>query len=103
MAALEEIEPGLKRFWTEHFGQNVIMLEDASAVCETIGAAIGLLEGATDIDSMGADLKDAGASAVAISATVAGLGDLAKSTGLAVRGTGTLPEKAERSENTVRL
>lgn len=97
-------DPRLKNFWTDLIGgQNVIMLENPEAVCETIGLAIGLLEGTTTGDDMASDLKDVGASKALIAATVGGLDGLAKSTALMKSGTGSLPEKKERSGKTERL
>lgn len=97
-------DPRLRQRWGELIGhQHVIMLEDPDAVCETIGVAIGLCEGATDADAMHGDLKDVGASHAVIATTRRGLDDLVKHTALARAGTGTLPEKSGRSGKTERL
>jgi hypothetical protein len=97
-------DPKLRERWSSLLGpQNVIMLEEPEAVCETIGVAIGLCEGTTTADGMHADLKDVGASGSIVSATTRGLDALAKSTALARTGTGSLPEKTSRSSTTERL
>ncbi len=97
-------DPKLRQRWGDLIGpQNVIMLTTPDAVCETIGLAIGLCEGTATADGMHADLKDVGASHTVVSAATRGLDDLAKSTALAKVGTGTLPEKRERSSKTERL
>lgn len=90
--------------WAALLGaEHVIMLDDPEAVCETIGVAIGLVEGTTDLHTMGDDLKSAGASASVASAVTSGLDGLAKSTSLAVAGTGTLPESLAKSGKSARV
>lgn len=97
-------DPELRKCWANLLGdQHVIMLEDPDAVCETIGVAIGLCEGTTTGDRMKRDLDDVGTSATIASVTTRGLEGLAKSTALATLGTGSLPEKTERSTATRRL
>lgn len=97
-------DPKLRARWSELLGaQNVIMLEDPEAVCETIGLAIGLCEGTATADGMHADLKDVGAGTAVVKAVTRGLDDLAKKTALAKVGTGTLPEKKGRSASTERI
>lgn len=46
--------------WRELFGQNVILLDDEEAVCESIALAIGLAEGTVDLDQGLDDLADVG-------------------------------------------
>lgn len=97
-------DPALRKRWNDLLGaQNVIMLDNPEAVCETIGLAIGLCEGTVTADGMTGDLKDVGAHASIVSAVTRGLDDLAKSTSLAKVGTGSLPEKKGRSTSTERL
>ena len=97
-------DPVLEKFWAQHINpQNVIKLADPTAVCETIGLAIGLLEGTVTGDAMVGDLKEIGADAAVVHATTAGLDALAKSTSLAKTGTGDLPEKAGRSDKVERV
>jgi hypothetical protein len=94
----------LKETWSSLLGaERVIKLEDPEAVCETIGATIGLLEGALAADAIASDLKDVGAGHSIVKAVTAGLDGLAKSTALAKTGTGSLPEKTGRSTDTERL
>ena len=93
-----------KNLWGTLLGpQNVIMLDDPEAVCETIGVAIGLVEGTTDLHTMGDDLKAAGASASVATAVTSGLDSLAKSTALAVAGSGSLPESLTKSDKSTRV
>ncbi|GAA4901440.1 hypothetical protein LX16_0423 [Stackebrandtia albiflava] len=53
-------DPKLIEFWRSLFGQNVILLDDLSAACETIAVTIGLAEQAIDLDTGLADLTDVG-------------------------------------------
>lgn len=93
-----------KDHWGELVGpQNVISLDDPEAVCETIGVAIGLVEGTTDLHTMAADLASVGVSPSVASAVATGLDPLAKSTALTVAGTGSLPESAAPSAAITRL
>lgn len=97
-------DPRLKEFWTKYLGQNVIMLEDPEAVCETIGLAIGLLEGTVDGAGMAKDLKDVGAADAIVHAATAGVGDIAKNRAMTRVGTGgSLPGSKSRSNKTERL
>lgn len=72
--------------WRDVLGQNALILEDANAVCETIATAIGLAEGAVDLDGGLAILADEGTSAKTIEAT---------GKALAAVGGGGLAEKGE--------
>ena len=49
--------------WRGLVGQNVIQLADLDAVCETIALTVGLGEGAIDLDTGLADLRDVGSDA----------------------------------------
>lgn len=51
-------------YWRDLLGQNALVLDDASAVCETIALTLGLMEGTVsltegldDLQEVGADLK----------------------------------------------
>ena len=46
--------------WRDLLGQNAILLEDASAVCEVIALTVGIGEGAVDLDEALDDLREAG-------------------------------------------
>ena len=83
--------------------ENFIKLEDPESVCESIGVAIGLIEGTVDMSAAEADLKAAGVPKRTIDSVGRGLDSLAKSTALTRVGTGNLPEKAGRSKTNVRL
>jgi hypothetical protein len=106
-------DPSLSRRWSDLLGrENVIMLDDPDAVCEAIGLAIGLVEGTANIDTMAADLADAGADAKIVTTVSAALDPLAKETALAKRDAlrdtrsgarGDLPEASERTTAVERL
>jgi hypothetical protein len=99
-------DPQLLAFWRKHLGQNVIELKDPEAICETIGAAIGLYEGSTSGDTLASDLKDVGADARAVDAATTSTAAIAKDRALARVGTGTggsLPVKVGRSKAIDRL
>lgn len=53
-------------FWRNLFGQQVLELEDAGAVCELIALTIGLNEGMVDLDAGADDLRECGADEAAI-------------------------------------
>jgi hypothetical protein len=53
----------LKDFWQGLLGQNVLYLDDPSAVCETIALTIGLAEDAIDLDEGLGHLDEAGSDA----------------------------------------
>jgi hypothetical protein len=93
----------IETFWKKALGENFIRLEDPNAVCETIGATIGLLEGTTDVDSVSKDLKDIGASDKIVKVATAVSSAIAKDRALAKVGTGSLPAKKGRSEKNERL
>lgn len=96
-------DPKLEAFWKKYLGQNVIKLEDPEAVCEVIGATIGLFEGTVDGDSVGKDLKDVGARDSIVHVATSAVDAIAKDRALAKVGTGTLPAKTGRSAKNERL
>lgn len=50
------------QFWRDRFGEHTIFVDDIENICETIGTAIGLFEGAIDdLDDAAADLAEIGA------------------------------------------
>jgi hypothetical protein len=53
----------VRRRWVQLLGQNVLLLEDPAGICELIASAIGLAEGKVDLEGLGDDLRDAGATA----------------------------------------
>ncbi|MFD0855597.1 hypothetical protein ACFQ07_25370, partial [Actinomadura adrarensis] len=53
----------LKDFWQDLLGQNVLYLDDLTAVCETIAITIGLAEDAIDLDDGLRDLDEVGSDA----------------------------------------
>lgn len=60
-------------FWQDLLGQNVIFLDDESAVSETIALAVGLTENAINLAEGEEDLSSAGASTGAIGAAAKAL------------------------------
>ncbi len=96
-------DPKLENFWKKHLAQNVIKLEDPSAICETIGLTIGLFEGTVSPDAMTKDLKDIGTSADIIHVATASVGEIAKNALVKVGTGGALPSKKGHSDKTERL
>lgn len=77
--------------WRALLGQNVLPLDDPSAVCEAIALQIGLAEGTIDLDEGLDDLREAGVDARAIAA--AGKAVVAVGAGAApATASGDLPE-----------
>lgn len=50
----------VREFWEKHMGQNLILLDDLDAVCETIAVTVGLGEETIDLEEGLKDLADAG-------------------------------------------
>jgi|SRR5271170_3679849 len=97
-------DPKLENFWKKHLGQNVIKLEDPNAICEVIGATVGICEGTTTGDALAADLKDVGARDSIVHVATSSVEGIAKDRALANVGTGgTLPAKTGRSDKNERL
>ncbi len=97
-------DPVLKNFWKKYLGQNVIELEDPSAICEVIGATIGICEGTATSDSLAADMKDVGAHDAIVRVATASVDAIAKDRALMRVGTGgSLPAKKDRSDKIERL
>jgi hypothetical protein len=96
--------PEVLTFWRKLFRQNVLELDDADAVCETIAAAIGIAEGTVDLDDAVSDLVAIGASASVIGATKTALAPYTGGTAVAKSSGGSLtglsdpkaPPKTER-------
>ncbi len=45
-------DPVLRDYWEQKLGQNVLMLPDASHICDLIGSTVGLMEGKVDADTI---------------------------------------------------
>ncbi len=72
--------PAIQEHWRNLLGERVLMLDDESAVCETIALTIGLCEGTVDDLALGAgDLVDAGCDPNAASTAVTALTSYATS------------------------
>jgi len=79
-------DPKLYNRWAELLGgENVIRLADPEGVCEAVTMAVGLCEGAVNLDKAQDDLRSAGAQQNHVNAAAAALNDLAKSKGKASR------------------
>ncbi|GHC88880.1 hypothetical protein GCM10007079_34210 [Nocardiopsis terrae] len=50
----------VRDFWERHMGQNLVLLDDLDAVCETIAVTVGLGEEAVDLEEGLRDLADTG-------------------------------------------
>lgn len=79
-------------FWQELLGQNLIFLDDESAVSETIALTIGLTENAINLASGEEDLVSAGASAGSIAAAKKALQVYASGTNGVVASGQALPD-----------
>jgi hypothetical protein len=79
-------------FWRKLLGQNVLEVDDAGAVAETIALTVGLFEGALeDLDAATADLRDFGVSADMAAAATRALAKLAGRGGAVARVGTALP------------
>lgn len=56
----DEASDGSSLGWRKLLGQNAIILEDASCVCETIALTIGMMEGSIDLDAGLTHLEEIG-------------------------------------------
>jgi hypothetical protein len=50
----------VREFWEKHMGQNLVLLDDLDAACETIAVTVGLGEEAIDLEEGLKDLAEAG-------------------------------------------
>jgi hypothetical protein len=66
--------------WQEALGERVLMLEDASGICELIASTIALTEG-NDLSDVANDLRDVGTAAVTTNAVEKSLAMYSKTTG----------------------
>lgn len=92
--------------WKALFGQNVLMLDDPTLVCELIASTIGICEEKTSLDGVVSDLIDAGTDKAAAKATSKALvpivGDRAPAVAGKVSG-GTLVGATSGEEESGRL
>ena len=78
-------------FWRKLVGQNVLELEDAEAVCETIALTIGMMEGTIDLYAGVDDLKEFGTSHHTVNAVTTALANIPVSMTRAKALSGSLP------------
>lgn len=88
----------VQQAWRDLLGERVLLLEDESAVCETVALAIGLCEGTVfDVDDGAADLVDAGYDRAAAATAATALAPFARERGPLVPAVrGTLPPPLRR-------
>ena len=84
-------DESIKDFWHDLLGQNVIFLEDESAVSETIALTIGLTEDAINLAEGEHDLSSSGSSHAAISAAKKALQNYASTTSVITTTGANLP------------
>jgi hypothetical protein len=84
-------DPDILAFWRGLLGQNVIELEDATAVCETIALAIAMTEGTVDLSGGRDDLEEMGIDPATVRTVTGALALLPASQGLVKVSGGTLP------------
>lgn len=83
---------GVQQRWRDLLGERVLLLNDETAVCETIALAIGLCEGTVDNLMAGTDdLIQAGYDAVAANTAASALVSYAASRPKVAKATGLLP------------
>lgn len=90
----------IQNFWRDLLGQNVIFLDDESAVSETIALTIGLTEEAINLATGAHDLSAVGASSSAIEAATKALQPYASEKRLASTSGETLPGLAVADDPT---
>ncbi|HEU5121405.1 MAG TPA: hypothetical protein VFT59_01045 [Candidatus Saccharimonadales bacterium] len=78
-------------YWRNLLGQNALLLEDASAVCETIALTLGVMEGTVSLDEGMEDLYEAGVDQRAIAAAGKALAPVGSGSSVA-KSSGTLPD-----------
>jgi len=97
-------DPTIEAFWKKHLGQNFMRLEDPAAVCEVIGATIGIFEGTTTADTLPKDLKDVGASDSIVATTTSATSAIAADRAIVRAGDGgNFPVDPKRSDKNERL
>lgn len=89
--------------WRDLLGQNVIILEDADAVCETIAVTIGVMEGTISLEDGLEDLKEVGADLSAVTATGKALAAVGSGSAAVATASGELPGLDEGDEGAERL
>lgn len=88
---LGDVDGTSRGTWRALLKERAIELEDADAVCELIGATIGLIEGGVTLDDALEDLKDVGADPAAIAATGKALAAVGGGGGAVATASGDLP------------
>lgn len=78
--------------WRKVLGEKALVLEDATAVCETIALALGVAEGTISFEDGLADLEEVGSDSKAIKAAGKALATVGAGSSVIVSADGELPE-----------
>jgi len=54
-------DPSLRTYWEDLLGENVVMMPNASQICDIIAAKVGALEGLVDVSEIQANTSNVGA------------------------------------------
>lgn len=74
--------PAIRKRWSELLGaQNVLLLDDANSVCETIALVIGLCEGSSSLDAARTTLEKNGSSISNINAATSAVSSISSTDG----------------------
>jgi hypothetical protein len=78
--------------WRELLGERALVLDDPAAVCETIAAALGMLEAGYDLDEVMDDLTAIGADSTSVQAAGKALAVVSGTRSPVAKTTGNLPD-----------
>lgn len=97
-------DKSMAAYWQNLLGvEHVVLLDDASAVAETLATIVGMAEGVVDLAGASGHLKDVGASAAVVRSVTSALDGYGKSTAAMVRATGGAMAPAAAASTTRRL
>lgn len=86
-------------YWRDLLGQNALTLEDADAVCETIGLTIGVMEGTVTLEDGMDDLADVGSDRKSIEAAGKALATIGATAAPVATATGSLPDTDDPADS----
>lgn len=81
--------------WQELIGERALVLEDPAAVCEVIGATLGLIAGGVDLNGAMQDLADAGAETAVVRAAGKALATVGAAAVTRATADGDLPDTGD--------